>query len=150
MGISHLCSGCGRYNDKPIHILHNCVAVWTPLRYGSSLYPLISLLFSSLFNYKNWVFNHLNQKWIGATVESLKKTCMTTYWSLWNCKSKTIFEIDFKPPHNPVAVIQNFTKKISGWTSQFLHRNSQRNDTIYIGWIKSLTGGLKLNSDGTC
>lgn len=75
---------------------------------------------------------------------------MTTYWSLCNWRNKTIFEVDFKPPHNPVAVIKNFTKEIDGCTSKSLHYNLERKNTIYVGWRNPPTDWLKLNSDDAC
>lgn len=147
VGISPLCTRCGRDDETTIHVLRDCVyatQVWlclVPSNYITDFFT---------FDCRNWIFDNISEQGIGNHSTNWKTTFMTTCWFMWTWRNKAIFEDNFQQLNNPVLVIQNFVQKIDLCSNQRLHRNFPMKETIYIGWKKPPKGWIKLNSDGAC
>jgi ribonuclease HI len=147
VGISPLCTRCGRDDETTIHVLRDCVyatQVWLRLVPSNFMTDFFT------FDCRNWIFDNISKQGIGGHSTNWKTTFMTTCWFMWTWRNKAIFEENFQQPNNPVLVIQNFVQKIDLCSNQQLHRNFPMKETIYIGWKKPPEGWIKLNSDGAC
>jgi len=131
VGISPLCTRCGRDDEITIHVLCECVyatQVWLRLVPSNFITDFFT------FDCRNWIFNNISKQGIGGHSTNWKITFMTTCWFMWAWRNKAIFEKNFQQLNNPVLVIQNFAQKIDLCSNQRLHCNFQMKETIYIGW----------------
>jgi len=98
VGISPLCSRCGREDETTIHVLWDCAyatQVWlrlVPSRFITDFFT---------FHCRDWIFNNLGKRGICATTKNWKTIFMTSCWFLWTWRNKSIFENDFHQPNKP-------------------------------------------------
>ncbi|GAU31578.1 hypothetical protein TSUD_54010 [Trifolium subterraneum] len=75
VGISPLCTRCGRDDETMIHVLRDCIysiQVWLHLVPSNFITDFFT------FDCRNWNFNNINKLGIGANISSWKTTFLTT------------------------------------------------------------------------
>jgi hypothetical protein len=95
-----------------------------------------------VYIYFQYLYGHPKCRW-----EKWKTTFTTTCWFLWIWRNKTIFKEDFQKPNNPVLVTNIFTRGMNLCSTQPIHWNFQRIETIYIDWNKTPENRIKFNND---
>jgi len=144
-GISPLCSTCGNEDETIIHVLRDCVQstrVWLRLVASNQITNFFSL------NCRDWIFNNLNNKKMGAHKIEWQTIFMVTCWYLWTWRNKSIFEEEFHRPFNPIDVILKMAMEIDYCEQTHVTGWPRLTETIFIRWKTPQEGWVKLNCDG--
>lgn len=92
VGISPLCSICGREDETTIHVLRDCdyaIQVWL------HLVPFHFIIDFFTFDCRDWIFNNLGKCGICATTKNWKTIFMTSCWFLWTWRKKVSLKMIF-------------------------------------------------------
>lgn len=95
----------------------------------------------------DWMFGNLDNEMARAHKNEWKSVFMVTYWYLWTCRNKSIFEAGFHRPTNPTQMTLKMTNEINSCEQRHMTGQPHQKDTIFIGWKQPPEGCVKLNCD---